>query len=167
MAHFDRVIPPGGEGEIKLSARTSGYKGVFRKKARVFTNDPGSPVVILEMQARVMSLIHVSSNPVYLYMKAGQSIERVVEIKAGLDKPLKLTPKQFDLSGKLAYTIEETEEGRTFKISLTNIPGPSKNYDGYLKFATNYPEKPEIKLKVYARFPREKQKRTAPDRKPG
>lgn len=164
MAHFDRVIPPGGEGEIRLSARTGGYKGAFLKKARVYTNDPVNPVAVLELKAHVKSLIYVSSSPVYLYLKAGQSIKRIVEIRAGLEKPLKLTPRQFNLSEKLAYTIEEIEKGRRFKINLTTIPGASKNYNGHLKLATNYPEKPEITIRIYARFPMEKKERTP---KPG
>ncbi|MCP4666480.1 MAG: DUF1573 domain-containing protein [Deltaproteobacteria bacterium] len=159
MAHFDRVIPPGGEGEIRLSAQTRGYVGTFRKKARVFTNDLVNPVAILELKALIKSAIYVSSSPVYLYLKAGQSMKRIVEIRAGLERPLKLTPRQFDLSEKLAYTIEEIEKGRRFKISLTTIAGASKNYFGYLKLATNYPEKPEISIRIYGRFPKEKQKK--------
>jgi len=164
VAHFDRVIPPGREGEIRLSARTRGYKGAFLKKARVYTNDPVNPVAVLELKAHIKSLIYVSSSPVYLYLKAGQSIKRIVEIRAGLEKPLKLTPRQFNLSEKLAYTIEEIEKGRRFKINLTTIPGASKNYNGHLKLATNYPEKPEITLRIYGRFPMEKKERTP---KPG
>jgi hypothetical protein len=160
VAHFDRVIPPGGEGEIRLSARTSGYNGIFHKKARVFTNDPINPVAFLELKAYVKSLIHVSSNPVYLYLKAGQSIKKIVEIRAGLDKPLKLTPRQFNVSSKLTYTIEEIEKGRKFNINLTTIPGASESYNGYLKLATNYPEKPEITIRIYGRLPVKNKKRT-------
>jgi hypothetical protein len=160
VARFDRVIPPGGEGEIRLSARTRGYSGIFRKKARVYTNDPVHPVVILELKANIKSLIYVSSSPVYLYLKAGQSIKRIVEIRAGLDKPLNLTPRQFNLSDKLVYTIEEIEKGRKFNINLTTIPGASENFSGHLKLATNYPEKPEITIRIYGRLPIEKKKRT-------
>ena len=160
MAHFDRAIPPGGEGEIRLSARTSGYSGTFHKKARVFTNDPVNPVAFLELKAYVKNLIYVSSSPVYLYLKAGQSIKKIVEIMAGLDKPLKLTPRQFNLSGKLAYTIEEIEKGRKFNINLTTIPGAAESYDGHLKLATNYPEKPEITIKIRGRLHVKNIKRT-------
>ncbi len=160
MAHFDRVIPPGGEGEIRFSARTRGYNGTFRKKARVFTNDPVKPVAVLELKAQIKSIISVSSSQVYLYLKAGQSIKRSVEIRTGLERPLKLTPKQFNLSGNLAYAIKEIEKGRRFRINLTTIPGASKSYSGHLKLATNYPEKPEITIRIYGRVPMKKKEGT-------
>jgi hypothetical protein len=161
VAHFDRVIPPGGEGEIRLSAKTRGYKGIFRKKARVITNDPVNPVAFLELKGRIKNAIDVSLKQVYLYLKAGQRITQKVEIKAGLKRPLKLTQKQFNLSGKLAYTIEEMEKGRKFKINFTTLPGASRDYYGYLKLATNYPEKPEIIISIYGRFPKKKKRGTA------
>ena len=161
MAHFDRVIPPGGEGEIRLSAKTRGYKGIFRKKARVITNDPVNPIAFLELKGRVKNAIYISTNRVYLYLKAGQKITQQVEIRAGLKRPLKLTQKQFNLTGKLAYTIEEMEKGRKFKINLTTLPGASRNYYGYLKLATNYPETPEITISIYGRFPKKKKEGSA------
>ena len=40
MAHFDRAIPPGGEGKITLTVDLRGYNGPVRKDATVTSNDP-------------------------------------------------------------------------------------------------------------------------------
>lgn len=82
----------------------------------------------------------------------------MVEIKAGLDKPLALTPEEFNLEGKLTYRIEEIEKGRRFKIHFTSIPGPSQRFNGFLNLKTNYPEKPIINIRIRGRFLKEKKK---------
>jgi hypothetical protein len=76
----------------------------------------------------------------------------LVEVRAELDRALKLTPVQFDLSEKLSFKILEIEKGRKFRIRFTSIPGPAQAYDGVLKLKTNYPEKPEIILKIRGRI---------------
>jgi hypothetical protein len=83
---------------------------------------------------------------------AGQTTARTVQIKAELDKPLKLEPTLFDLSSKVIFKIEELEVGKTFLIRFTNIPGSAETYHGVLKLRTNYPEKPEISIRVRGKF---------------
>jgi hypothetical protein len=57
-------------------------------------------------------------------------------------------PVHFNLAEKLSYTIQEIEKGRKFRIRFTSIPGPAQAYHGILKIKTNYPEKPEIVLRI-------------------
>ena len=152
MAHFDKAIPPGGEGKIKLRVRTKGYQGSVHKSAKVYHNDPNRGVLVLKMTANVKVPIYLSSRYVRLYGKEGQSVTRVVDIKAELDKPLKLSPIEFNLSDKLSYTIEEIEKGKKFRIRFKSIPGPPQTYTGFLKIKTNYPEKPEITVRIRGRI---------------
>lgn len=152
MASFDRAIPPGGEGKITLSVRTKGYEGAHRWSAKVNTNDPSMNVVTLRVKAFVKVPIYVSPRYVRLYGKERQSVTRVIEIRAGLEKPLTLEPGQFNLEGKVKYTIEEIEKGRRFKVRFTTIPSPSQTYRGFLKLKTNYPQKPEITIRIRGRF---------------
>ena len=65
---------------------------------------------------------------------------------------MKLTPIQFSLDDKVTYTIEEIEKDRKFRIRFKSIPGPPKTYTGFLKLKTNYPEKPEITVRIRGRF---------------
>jgi hypothetical protein len=76
----------------------------------------------------------------------------VIEIRAGLDRPLTLTPSEFNLEEKLTYTVEEIEKGRKFRIRFTSIPGPPQTYQGFLNLETNYPEKPEINIRIRGHF---------------
>jgi hypothetical protein len=148
VANFDKAIPPGGEGTIKLRVKTEGYQGPVRKSARVYTNDPTKAMVTLTISATVKAAINISPRYVYLRGVDEKSVSRVVEVSAQLDKALKLTPDQFNLSDKVTYAIEETEAGRKFQIRLASIPGVDKAFRGFLKLKTNYPEKPEITIRI-------------------
>ena len=152
MASFDRAIPPGGEGKIILSIRTKGYEGAKRWSARVYTSDPKMGIIDLYVKAFVNVPIYLSPRYVNFNGREGQSLTRVVEIRAGRDEPLTLTPSQFNLEGKLIYTVDEIEKGKIFKIRFTSIPGAPQTYHGFLNLETNYPEKPEINIRIRGRF---------------
>ena len=152
MAYFDKAIPPGGQGKITLSVRTKGYQGALHKTAKVYTNDPDSTLLKLGVKALVKVPIDISPRYVSFYGKEGLTLTRVVEVRAELDRPLKLTPTEFTLSEKLTYTLEEIEKGQRFRIRFTSIPGPHETYRGFLKLKTNYPEKPEITLWIRGRI---------------
>jgi hypothetical protein len=131
---------------------TRGYHGNIQKSAMVYTNDPNNKVVRLRVKAFIKTPIYVSSRNIGLYGKEYQTLTTLVEVRAELDRALKLTPVQFDLSEKMSFEILEIEKGRKFRIRFTSIPGPAQTYDGVLKLKTNYPEKPEIILKIRGRI---------------
>ncbi len=152
MAHFDKAIPPGGEGKIRLQINTKGYQGSVNKSAMVYHNDPDKKTLILKMTANVKAAIYLSSRYVSVYGMEGQSVTRVVDIKAELDKPLRITATEFNLREKLSYTIEEIEKGRKYRIKFKSIPSPPQTYTGFLKLKTNYPERPDITIRIRGRI---------------
>lgn len=152
MAHFDRAIPPGGEGEITLKINTKGYEGKIRKKAKVYTNDPRSKFEVLRIEAFVKAVISVSPKRISLKGMADRKITKTVTVRAQEDKPLKLELSHFNLSNKVDYRIEEVEAGREFRIHFTSIPDNVGIYRGFLKLKTNYPERPEITIWIKGKF---------------
>lgn len=152
MASFDRAIPPGGVGKITLSVRTEGYQAQIRKTARVYTNDPSAKETALSLKAFVKAPIYLVPRYVNLSGLVGERVIRTMEIRAGLDKPLELSPESFSLEGKLSYTVEEVDKGRKFIIRFNSIPLSEQSYQGFLKLKTNYPEKPTIEIKIRGRF---------------
>jgi hypothetical protein len=152
VASFDRAIPPGAEGKVNLLVRTKGYQGKIRKTATVYTNDPSMPTFILEVRAHVQVAIVVAPPNVDLTGREGETVTRVVMIKAGLDKPLRLTPDRFTLAEKVKYVIEEKEEGRQYRVLFTSLPGPPGSYYGTLELKTNYPEREMIVIRVRGRL---------------
>lgn len=156
MVSFDGTILPGSEGKITLSVRTGGYEGTFHKKAWVYTNDPKMDAFTLSVRAFVLAPVYVSPLYVRLYGNEGQRLTRVVEIKAGLKKPLALKPDKFSLDGIIKYEIEEIKRGRKFRIHFTSNPKIAGNFNGFLTLKTNYDEKPVINIEIRARFAKAK-----------
>ena len=148
MAHFDRAIPPGGEGKITLKINTKGYDGKFRRAARVYTNDPSSSMETLTLEVFVKTPIQVSPRSVYIQGKATETLTRFVDIKGDPAKPLKIQVADFTLSQRLTYSIEEISPGKRFRINFTTIPNVAGHYRGRLLLKTNYPEKPELAIFV-------------------
>jgi hypothetical protein len=152
VAYFDRLILPGGEGRITLKLDTSGYEGLLRKSARVYTNDPIKPVDTIYFSGHVKVPIHVSSRLVYLQGKTAQTVTKTIQISAELDKPLKIQPIGFNLNNKLTYRIEELKAGKVYEVHFTSLPSAGNFYQGILRLRTNYPEKPEIDIWIRGRF---------------
>lgn len=109
-------------------------------------------MVRIRIKAFVKNPISVSSPYVNIVGKEYQTLITLVEVKAELDRPLELTPARFDLNEKLSFKIVEIEKGRKFRIHFTSPPAPAQAYEGILKLRTNYPEKPEIILKIRGRI---------------
>lgn len=132
--------------------RTKGYEGAHEWSAKVTTNDPNTKNFYLRVKAFVRAPIYVNPRYVRLYGREDQSVTRVIEIRAGLDKDLRLEPSQFNLEGKVKYTIEEIDKGRKFKVYFTNISSVAGAYRGFLNLKTNYDEKPVLNIRISGRF---------------
>jgi len=148
VASFDKVIPPGGEGKITLKIKTGGYQGRISKGARVYTNDPKKAFFLLRLAADVKVPIYIYPRFVNFIGRPGQSLTRYVLIEAREEKPLKITPVGFNLQDKVNFTIQEMVPGKKFQIVLATAPQVVGAYNGFLKLKTNYPETPEISIKI-------------------
>ena len=94
VVSFDRIIPPGGEGKIRIRIDTKGLLGPLRENVRVYTNDPGRPKIILVVKAEVKPMITLSRRYVNFYGKEGERISKEIDITAEMEKPLILKPIQ-------------------------------------------------------------------------
>ena len=88
MARFDRSIPPGGEGKITLELRTKGYQGKMHKKARVLSNDPKQPNVIIGLIGDVWVPIKVNPRYVRLNGTEDEEVQSVVYLEGKKKEPL-------------------------------------------------------------------------------
>lgn len=152
MAHYDRVVPPGGKGKISLKINTRGYRGNISKRARIYTNEPGKRYQSVGIKVFVKVLIHVTSRHVYLRGPADQKVMAAVTVKGDGTKDLKLEETAFTLNEKVTYKLEEIKAGTLYRIHFTRLPGEVGVYRGILKLKTTYPEKPELAIGLTAQF---------------
>lgn len=131
---------------------TTGYRGKVTKTAKIYINNPRDRFHYISVEALIRQAITVSPESVNLDGKAGEVVERVVEIRAEKKRGLRLEPLAFDLERKIAYRMEEVQRGKLYRVYFANRPGPAEFYRGVLKLKTNYPEKPEITIRIRGRF---------------
>jgi hypothetical protein len=153
-AEFDRAIPPGGEGRIRVTFNTMGRSGRSIKSINVFSNDPEKRNETLTLEATIKPLLMITpSTIITLTGKRGEMKSVEVLISAGLDKPLNIEPEGFTLDGgKISYKIETVEAGKQYRVVFRNNPDIQGNFNGELRLRTNYMEKPRIKIAVRSRF---------------
>lgn len=149
MARYDRAIRPGGEGVIVLSLKTKGYHGLVRKSAIVYTNDPKNSHVSLILKARIKVPISLEPKAVLLQGFKGGDTSRVVTITAHEERPLALQVASLSLPNKVSYELKTVEEGRVYQVVLQNISKKPDRYSGLLTLKTNYPEKPDIAIRIF------------------
>ena len=155
MARFDRAIPPGGEGKITLEMKTEKYQGKVHKKARVFTNDPVSPQVVIGIKGEIWAPILLTPRYVNLAGIKGEKIEKVLHLKAQKSDPLTLKIESVTIPDKVTVELKEIEKGRRYDLTVRNMVKNEGKYRGKIKLISNYPERPEMTIRVsgYVRPP--------------
>jgi hypothetical protein len=148
VARFDRTIPPGGEGKITLEMRTKGYQGEMHKSARVVSNDPKRPQITITMKGKIWVPIDVKPRYVRLRGTVDEEVETIVNLLADKKDPLIMNLASVSIPEKVDATLEETEKGRAYQLKVKNKVKGEAKYAGTLKLTTNYPEKPEVVIRI-------------------
>ena len=152
MSRFDRTIPPGGEGKITLQVKTAKYQGKIARGAKVYSNDQRGKPETISISVFVRVSIHISPSSVNFIGAAGDSITKTVTIRAGLTKSLAIEPIAFDLDKQITYKLEPIQEGKSYRVVFTTVPGSAATYRGFLKLKTSYSEKPVITIPIRGKF---------------
>jgi hypothetical protein len=148
VARHDRTIPPGGEGKITLEIHTKGYEGTMQKTARVVTNDPARPQVTLTMKGQIWTPIRLNPRYVRLQGTVGEKVEQVVQVQAKKEEPLKVELASVSIPEKVQVALIEKEKGRIYELRVKNKVEGETSYGGTVNLTTNYPEKPEIAVRI-------------------
>jgi hypothetical protein len=156
VVHFDRIIPPNKQGKITVKVDTKGFEGRQRWGLKVLTNDPRWKEAVLDLRANIKPILILSGKAVQFTGRNDVSVTKDIEIGAGIDRALIITPQLFTLPGKVTWSLQEIEKGKKFRIRLKTIPGGSEDYRGFLALKTNFPEKPELTIWIIGRFTKQK-----------
>ena len=127
MARFDRSIPPGGEGKITLEVRTKGYQGKLHKKARVLSNDPKHPQVIIGLKGNVWVPINVNPRYVRLRGTEDEEVHGVVNLQGKKKEPMVVELASVSIPKRVDVQLKEIEKGRTYQLTVKNkVKGEAK-----------------------------------------
>ncbi len=151
-ADFDRAIPPGGEGKITITIDTRNRKGRVSEWLKISSNDSDHSEETLTLKALIRPMIDIEPKTVNLRGKYGEIRDAEVIIRGSENRPLVLEEKYFDLDDVVQYRLEMVEGNGFYRVTIKNLPKAKGNIRGYIKFKTNYAEKPEISIYVRGRF---------------
>jgi hypothetical protein len=147
VTRYDRVIPPGGTGQITLGIDTSRVRDEFEKKAIVWSNDPVRKSVALYLTGEVKS--HISLVPGgYLALEGvkGKVPREMLEIINNHRQPFKITGVDNDLPDHIKWRLEEIKPGYAYILAVEDISKKAGEFSGHLIVRTDQPQKPELEI---------------------
>lgn len=149
---FDRVVPAGGRGQIRVAFDTTDIQGQGQLAVRVQTNDPETPRTVLALKGRVVSLLELTpKDRIYFLSKVrgegGQ--EKLILIHHGKG-PVALREVTSD-SPHIRAQARPLEPGRRYEIAVALDPEtPAGRHEATVTLATDRPDQPAVKIPVRA-----------------
>jgi hypothetical protein len=146
----DKTVPPGGEGQIKVTFNPKGRPGVAHKTITVSTNDPDSPQVPLKLVANVVGALILDPPAVTLGdvdFGAGATVEVAASLRADVKGQIaEARGGSKDL--KVERLPKPDAKGRTlFRITLDKATpiGPLRDV---VTITSDSPEVPAARLVI-------------------
>lgn len=119
---MDRVIRPGGAGEIVLSMNTDKLRATVRKGSTLMCNDPNRPSTSLSMGGQVQALLEVKPVTIKLSGLASDPKELDVEFEKGSDLTIELLGVESTRGLVEVASIDTIEPGAKFALHLKAGP---------------------------------------------
>jgi len=155
LLDHSRTIRPQGQGRIAILIITHSRGGeTIEGTIRAETNDPGRPVIEIDVTLPVREFAALSPYRVWLEGHAGEEIVARTTVVPNDAYPFEITGVRtrrgafFDLS----WAPTTVDERPGWEITLTNTrtrPGP---YQDVLYVQTDHPERPELEIRVEGRI---------------
>jgi hypothetical protein len=104
------------------------------------------------MKGKIWVPVDVKPPSVSLRGIVGEEIEAVVNLRADKKDPLVMNLASLSIPERVDVKLEETEKGRAYQLKAKNKVKEEVTYQGTLKLTTNYPEMPEVVIRISGRI---------------
>jgi hypothetical protein len=129
-----------------MKVNLKNFQGQVIKKATILSNDPNNPELIVKMQGTVQAIVDVKPSTNILFRgMADQISESVLDLVGST--PFHISGNESNLGENIAYTLETIEEGKQYKLRVSNKIGHG-NYGGFIRLNTDLAQKPDIIIRV-------------------
>ncbi len=156
-------IAPGGSGKVRVQWTGKGIPGPFTETARVETNDPKRPRIILKIKGRITVAVRaVPPQPVLTRITAGESATAQVRVFGFRSEPLEIT--EYGLSDPttahyfdVTYQAIPPEEAKKLEedatsgqlVQITVKPGlPLGAFQQTIRLKTNFKEASTVEVPI-------------------
>ncbi len=148
----NKVVPPGGEGSIKVTFSTRGYSGKRSKSVTVKTNDPDENNIRLTVSANVIVDFEFKPNRVYFgRLNAPERTEKVLEVHAKDPENLKIESIESSSEHIKAELItDESGEKKKFSLKVILLDSvPVGRINENITVKTNVESQKVVKIPIY------------------
>jgi hypothetical protein len=145
VARYDRVIPPGGKGNITVTIDSGKVRGDFQKKAIIWSNDLQRMSMALYLEGEVIP--HISLEPggyLSLLGAKGKVPGEHLDMINNHKNPMKIIGVDSDLRDHIVWHLEEIKPGYIYRLEVGDISEKDGDYTGHLYVRTDNPLKPEL-----------------------
>ncbi|MCP4115250.1 MAG: DUF1573 domain-containing protein [Desulfobacteraceae bacterium] len=153
---FDELIPPGKKGSLRATFRTEDEAGEQIKGVKIYSNDPATPVVKVEIAALVLEALTVKPDRIFLNGLTGVALEKTIRISAPENRVFDLKLEENMLTGQVTFSIEKSKFDNSYNIIFKNRAAAPETCRGRVILKTDIKERPFVTIPVYSRI-REKQ----------
>lgn len=156
MADYDKVIPSGQGGEIRVKIYGSKiHAGRFSKSWAVITNDPDNKRLSFKVTG-VVKQVFDPTGQLFMSGFEDESIKGEMVLENKLDTLIHITGWEWDGRAKdsgigknVGVKLEEIEKGKKYRVTAWKKPEAAPEmYRGEIVLSTDFPGLPEKKISV-------------------
>jgi hypothetical protein len=151
VAKYDRVIPPGGSGNIILEIKPFSVIHAFKKQTVIRFNAPALPMATLVLTGQAQRGIEIT--PSHIVRFRGNPRDRLtaqVRLTSNMSFPWQITRMENTLPDKVEATLKTEQPGKVYVVELKNKSVDTGHYAGMVELFTDVVHRPKIYLRVLA-----------------
>jgi hypothetical protein len=150
-ARFDRVVPAGGQGQIRVALDTAGLHGQGELHVGVHTNDPNVPGKVLALAGRIVPVVEVTPRDrAYFFTVKGQGGEQRLTLVNHGSRPVEAGEATSD-NPYFHPRVSPLAPGQRYEVVITLDPAtPAGRYKGTVVIPTGLDALPQVEIPVRA-----------------
>ena len=151
VANYDKVIPPGGTGNINLELKPFSVVHAFKKKTAVKFNAPNQAGTTLVLTGNATKSIDIEPSHIVRFRGSpSDTLTAQVRLVSNLTFPLEITRMVNAMPDKVEATLKTERPGRVYVIEVKNKYRDGGHYVDTIELFTNVVHKPKIVMRVIA-----------------
>ncbi len=146
-----RLIPPGGQGTIRVEFKTAGYAGRdIREAVVVHTNDPNAAVLELMLSGRVEAFADIQPKSVLLRAKAGETASAVARILPRSERPFAIRNLRAVKGRDIRFQMAQKSgpSGTVYELTIFSTRKEPGRIADMVVIETDHPARPALQVMV-------------------
>lgn len=149
---FSKQIPPNNEGKVSVELNTIDYGGNFiQKYVEIFSNDPQTPVLSLNIRGTVDKFVDIDPLTAYLKGRAGTDIKTEITITPSAKYPFRILELKFQNGIDIRCSISQKNSSNgsiAYILTIESLKKSPGRYFDILHLKTDSQIQPVLKVFV-------------------